>query len=153
VAGYLRSHAVQPSSLVAEITETVVMTDPDRTHRVVQDLSELGIRIAIDDFGTGYSSLSRLTSLPVDVLKLDRPFIAGVPDDPQARKMAIAVIRLALSLGMEPLAEGVETEEQRRFLAEQGCSLAQGFLWSPPVSPEELVRWLGVRPSAPSPLA
>jgi diguanylate cyclase (GGDEF)-like protein/PAS domain S-box-containing protein len=153
LAGYLDAHQIPPSMVVAEITESIAMTDPDRTARVVRDIKGLGIQIAIDDFGTGYSSLSRLTSLPVDILKLDRQFIAGVPHDPQARRMANAVIQLALSLGMEPLAEGVEREDQRQFVADKGCRFAQGFLWTPAVPADDFVEWLRTRPSPVSRLA
>ncbi|MFN2590771.1 MAG: EAL domain-containing protein [Actinomycetota bacterium] len=152
VDAYLDAYGIPPSSVVAEITESVATTDPDRTSVVVRELSSLGVRIAIDDFGTGYSSLSRLASLPVDVLKLDRSFIAAIPDDPQAMKMANAVIHLALSLGMEPLAEGVETEAQRRFLASKGCLFAQGFLWTPAVPADEFVEWVRRRSSAGTPV-
>jgi len=91
------------------------------------------VRLAIDDFGTGYSSLSRLKHMPVDILKIDRSFIRDIPNDPQAASMVRAVIQLAHGLGMTPLAEGIETADQWSFLADQGCTLGQGFLFSKPI--------------------
>src|SRR6266496_935708 len=116
------------------------MRDPERTQRVLQELHEQGFRLAIDDFGTGFSSLARLRNLPVDILKIDGRFVRDIPGDPDASSMVRAVIGLAQSLTMKPLAEGIENEAQLRYLVEQGCTLGQGFLFSPPVSAEELTR-------------
>jgi diguanylate cyclase (GGDEF)-like protein/PAS domain S-box-containing protein len=138
VLSVIESSGLDPESVVVEITETAAMTDPERTHRVLGAMHRGGIRLALDDFGTGYSSLSRLKNLPVDVLKIDRPFLRDVPRDPEARSMLKAVIGLALSLDMQPLAEGVEREDQRSFLLEHGCSLGQGFLFSRAVNAEEI---------------
>jgi diguanylate cyclase (GGDEF)-like protein/PAS domain S-box-containing protein len=131
---------VEPSHLVIEITESTAMRDPERTQRVLQELHEEGFRLAIDDFGTGYSSLSRLKNLPVDILKIDGRFIRDIPGDPDATSMVRAVIGLAQSLAMKPLAEGIEDEEQLRYLVEHGCALGQGFHFSPPVPADELTR-------------
>jgi diguanylate cyclase (GGDEF)-like protein/PAS domain S-box-containing protein len=130
----------EPSSLVVEITESTAMRDPDRTQRVLDELHEAGLRLAIDDFGTGYSSLSRLRELPVDVLKIDRQFVGDVPGDGDAASMVKAIVGLSQSLSMQPLAEGIETEEQRQFLIELGCPVGQGFLFSEAVPPDDLVR-------------
>jgi diguanylate cyclase (GGDEF)-like protein/PAS domain S-box-containing protein len=127
---------VEPETLVVEITESAAITDPDRTQRVLEEIKRRGLRVAMDDFGTGYSSLSRLKNLPVDVLKIDRPFVRDIPEDREASSMVEAVIGLAQSLRMEPLAEGIETDEQRRFLVEHGCLLGQGFHFSRPVPAE-----------------
>jgi diguanylate cyclase (GGDEF)-like protein/PAS domain S-box-containing protein len=124
---------VNPGNVVVEITESTAMIDPDRTQRILTDLHDRGLRLAIDDFGTGYSSLSRLKHLPVDILKIDRTFVRGVDSDVQAGNMVCAIIGLADSLGMTPLAEGIETSEEWRFLVEHGCPLGQGFLFSRPV--------------------
>jgi diguanylate cyclase (GGDEF)-like protein/PAS domain S-box-containing protein len=140
-----------PSHLVIEITESTAMRDPERTQRVLRELHEAGFRLAIDDFGTGYSSLARLRNLPVDILKIDGRFIRDIPADPDASSMVRAVIGLAQSLTMKPLAEGIENEAQLRYLVEQGCTLGQGFLFSPPVSADELTRRVreeGLRVSA-----
>jgi EAL domain-containing protein (putative c-di-GMP-specific phosphodiesterase class I) len=109
---------------------------------VLEHLDRGGVRLAIDDFGTGYSSLSRLKDLPVSILKIDRSFIRDIPNEPHASNMVKAVIQLANGLEMTPLAEGVETEEQRRFLLEQGCVVGQGFLFSRPIPPAELEAWV-----------
>jgi EAL domain-containing protein (putative c-di-GMP-specific phosphodiesterase class I) len=129
---------VNPTSLVVEITESAAMRDPERTQRVLEEMHSRGLRLAIDDFGTGYSSLARLRNLPVDVLKIDRRFVHDVPDDPDAASMVKAIVGLAHSLSMQPLAEGIETEEQRRFLIEHGCLLGQGFHFSPPVPASQI---------------
>ena len=142
---------VEPSHLVIEITESTAMRDPERTQRVLQDLHEQGFRLAIDDFGTGYSSVARLKNLPVDFLKIDGRFIRDIPGEPDATSMVRAVIGLAQSLAMKPLAEGIENEEQLRYLIDHGCSLGQGFHFSPPVPADELTRRVreeGLRVSA-----
>ncbi len=130
----LKDHGMKPSSLVVEITETTAAIDVERTQRILWDLHRKGIRVAIDDFGTGASSLSRLKDLPVDILKIDQSFVQGLPEQNGAGSMVSAVIQLAHSLGIVPLAEGIETLEQRRFLTERGCSLGQGFHFSRPVT-------------------
>jgi EAL domain-containing protein (putative c-di-GMP-specific phosphodiesterase class I) len=107
---------------------------------VLDELHEAGLRLAIDDFGTGYSSLSRLRELPVDVLKIDRRFVRDIPSDADAASMVRAIVGLSQSLSMQPLAEGIETEDQRRYLMELGCPVGQGFLFSEPIPAEDLVR-------------
>jgi EAL domain-containing protein (putative c-di-GMP-specific phosphodiesterase class I) len=138
VLSHLERAGADPSRIVVEITETAAMTDPDRTQRVLWELHGRGVRLAIDDFGTGYSSLSRLKHLPVDILKIDRSFVRDVPHEHEAASMVRAMVQLADSVGMVPLAEGIETEEQWRFLIEQGCTLGQGFYFSRPVPAEEI---------------
>jgi EAL domain-containing protein (putative c-di-GMP-specific phosphodiesterase class I) len=133
---------VDPRTVVVELTESTAMMDLRRTERVLWALREQGVRVAIDDFGTGYSSLSRLTHLPVEILKIDRSFVRYVLDDANARTVVVAMIRLAHALGMDALAEGIETDEQWRFLAEHGCPLGQGFLFSRPVDGEVLTKRL-----------
>jgi diguanylate cyclase (GGDEF)-like protein/PAS domain S-box-containing protein len=133
---------VDPRTVVVELTESTAMMDLRRTERVLWALREQGVRVAIDDFGTGYSSLSRLTHLPVEILKIDRSFVRYVLDDANARTVVVAMIRLAHALGMDALAEGIETDEQWRFLAEHGCPLGQGFLFSRPVDGEVLTKHL-----------
>jgi EAL domain-containing protein (putative c-di-GMP-specific phosphodiesterase class I) len=124
---------VDPGTVLVEITESTAMVDPDRTQRILNELHTRGLRIAIDDFGTGYSSLSRLKHLPVDVLKIDRAFVRDVDKDRNAGSMVSAMIALAGSLGMTPLAEGIETEEEWKFLHDHGCPLGQGYYFSRPV--------------------
>jgi diguanylate cyclase (GGDEF)-like protein/PAS domain S-box-containing protein len=130
---------VDPTKIVVEVTESTAMTDPDRTLRILLDLHARGLRIAIDDFGTGYSSLSRLKHMPVDILKIDRSFVREVNADAQAGSMVQAIIQLANGLGMTPLAEGIETEAEWKFLADRGCRLAQGFYFCRPVPAADIL--------------
>jgi EAL domain-containing protein (putative c-di-GMP-specific phosphodiesterase class I) len=138
----LEAGGVEPTRVVVEITESTAMTDPDRTQRILWDLHSRGLRLAIDDFGTGYSSLSRLKHLPVDILKVDRSFVRDVAEDHEAGSMVRAIIQLADGLGMTPLAEGIETFDEWRFLLGHGCRLGQGYFFARPVPAEEiLARW------------
>jgi diguanylate cyclase (GGDEF)-like protein/PAS domain S-box-containing protein len=116
----------------------VVMTDPERTREILQALHDAGFKIAIDDFGTGYSSLSRLKHLPIDILKIDRSFVSDAHLDRDAGTMVQAMVQLAKNLGMQPLAEGVETTEELAFLRALDCPVGQGFLFSRPVPAAEI---------------
>jgi len=129
----IRSSDVDPSMLSLEITESALMGDIETSARAMRALRELGVRLAVDDFGTGYSSLAYLKQLPVDSLKIDRSFIAGLPGDQHDRSITEAIITLGRSLGLTIVAEGVETVEQWIALDELGCTVGQGFLWSPPI--------------------
>jgi diguanylate cyclase (GGDEF)-like protein/PAS domain S-box-containing protein len=140
---------VDPSRIVVEVTETSAMIDPDRAQEILWELHRGGLRIAIDDFGTGYSSLSRLRDVPIDLLKIDRSFVSGVDTDPQAASIVTAFIELAVGLGMTTLAEGIETHGELDLLVERGCLLGQGYLFSRPVPPEEIIAFvLGGVPAA-----
>ncbi len=132
VAQVVRRTGVDPGSLVLEITETVLMRDAPESLAVLADLKGLGVQISIDDFGTGYSSLSYLKRFPVDTLKIDRSFVAGLGDDLDDLAIVRAVVALAASLGMSTVAEGVEAEPQLAALRELGCDAAQGFLLGRP---------------------
>ncbi|MFL5768161.1 MAG: EAL domain-containing protein [Actinomycetota bacterium] len=134
----VEAFGADPTNLVLEITESTAMTDPERTQRLLWEFHAKGFRVALDDFGTGYSSLSRLKHLPVDILKIDRSFVRDVAADPEAGSMVRAIIQLAAGLGMTPLAEGVETEQEWRFLADHGCRLGQGYHFSRPVPASEI---------------
>jgi diguanylate cyclase (GGDEF)-like protein/PAS domain S-box-containing protein len=138
------------SSITIEITESAAMAEGGRTEPALRELHEAGVQIAIDDFGAGYSSLTRLRTLPVQVLKIDRSFLEGVPEDPEATAIVTAMVELAGALGMEAVAEGVETETQRDFLIQAGCPLAQGFLLGRPVPARELEPLLGRVPGVPA---
>jgi EAL domain-containing protein (putative c-di-GMP-specific phosphodiesterase class I) len=105
---------------------------------IMADLHRLGVRVAIDDFGTGHSSLERLSQMRVTTLKIDRSFIAAVPGDRRVSLLVATVVQLARNLGLEPLAEGVETEAQRRFLVEHGCLLGQGYYFSRAVPADQI---------------
>jgi diguanylate cyclase (GGDEF)-like protein/PAS domain S-box-containing protein len=124
--------------MMVEITESTVMADTLRSEPIIAELHERGLRLAIDDFGTGHSSLSRLNQMLVTTLKIDRSFIADLPHDASAAVLVSTIIQLARNLGLHPLAEGIETEEQRRFLVEHGCPLGQGFLFSRAVPAAEI---------------
>jgi len=132
---------LDPASVVVEVTESSAMMDPDRAQEILWDLHRGGLRIAIDDFGTGYSSLSRLREMPVDVLKIDRSFVSDVNSDAQLASIVGAFLELAGGLGMTTLAEGIETPEELGFLRERGCFLGQGFWFSKPVPPEEIIAY------------
>jgi diguanylate cyclase (GGDEF)-like protein/PAS domain S-box-containing protein len=134
----LATRSVDPRRVVVEITESSAMRDPERARAILTDLRRRGLRLAMDDFGTGYSSLSRLRELPIDVLKIDRSFVREIDRDPQAVRIVAAFIQLGLGLGMRTLAEGIETEDERRLLVELGCELGQGYRFCRPLPPEEL---------------
>jgi diguanylate cyclase (GGDEF)-like protein/PAS domain S-box-containing protein len=132
---------LDPGRVVVEITESSAMMDPGRAQEILWELHRGGLRIAIDDFGTGYSSLSRLREMPVSVLKIDRSFVSHVDEDRQAASIVTAFVELSRGLGMTTLAEGIETEGELAFLKGLGCQLGQGFLFSRPVPPEEIIAY------------
>ncbi len=138
IAREIEEAGIDPQRITVEITESTAMNDPDRTLQVLHGFKDHGLKLAIDDFGTGYSSLSRLRYMPVDVLKIDRLFVRDVNSDRQSASMVSAIIALASNLRMAPLAEGIETEEEWRFLAARGCASGQGFLFSRAVPPEDI---------------
>lgn len=128
--GLLSRYRVQPGMLILEVTESRRIDDPHAAVAILRPLRNAGVRIALDDFGMGYAGLRQLQhmkSLPVDVLKIDKMFVEGLPDDDS---MIRAIIMLAQSLGLEMIAEGVETEAQRDWLAKAGVGIAQGFLFA-----------------------
>jgi diguanylate cyclase (GGDEF)-like protein/PAS domain S-box-containing protein len=138
VRSRLRAHGLDPSRVTVEVTESAAMGDFGVTEPVLRDIAAAGFKVAIDDFGAGYSSLSRLRDLPVDLLKIDRSFLRDVPDRPEATAVVTAILELAGALGMETVAEGVETPAQRDFLIERGCNFAQGFLLARPAPARDL---------------
>jgi EAL domain-containing protein (putative c-di-GMP-specific phosphodiesterase class I) len=152
----LERYDLPPHRLVLELTET---TMPRVTHSLrgdLQRLRDLGVRIAIDDLGTGYSSLSRLTELPVDVLKVDLAFVAGLGVDPSCDAVVRAVLSLGSALGLSVVAEGVETAEQADLLRRYGCDTVQGHLFSRPLPEGALLGalarapWTGAAVSGPT---
>lgn len=138
----LEETGMPASQLELEITESFIMGNAEEALLTVQSLKDLGVATSIDDFGTGYSSLSYLKRLPVDTLKIDQSFVRDLPDDPEDAAIARAVIALGRNLGYTVIAEGVETGEQRRFLMEEQCQMAQGYLFSRPMPPDEFETWL-----------
>ncbi|MCX7619403.1 MAG: EAL domain-containing protein [Acidimicrobiales bacterium] len=137
VIGAMEEGGVEPPALCLEITETALMDDPVASLKVLSDLRQLGVRLAIDDFGTGYSSLAYLKRFPVDVVKIDRSFVDGLGDDPEDTAIVAAIISMAGALGLDVVAEGVETARQLGELRRLGCDRAQGFLFAPAVAPED----------------
>jgi EAL domain-containing protein (putative c-di-GMP-specific phosphodiesterase class I) len=139
VLATIESFGLNPDRLMIEITESAMMGDPRTSMEpVLDELHERGLRLAIDDFGSGHSSLSRLNQMRVSTLKIDRSFVSDLPEDPNSAVLVSSIIQLARNLGLEPLAEGIETEEQRAFFLEHGCALGQGFHFSRPVRSIEL---------------
>jgi EAL domain-containing protein (putative c-di-GMP-specific phosphodiesterase class I) len=125
-----------------EITESLIMKDVDAAVLRMRELTELGVGLALDDFGTGYSSLSMLKRFPLSRIKIDRSFIVEAPTDPDDGAIVSAIVSLAATLGLNVVAEGVETEAQAQFLVAAGCSEAQGFLLGRPQPAEGFERLL-----------
>ena len=138
VLATIESFGLNPDRLMIEITESAMMVaSRANMEPVIEELHERGLRLAIDDFGSGHSSLSRLNQMRVSTLKIDRSFVQDLPEDENAAVLVTSIIQLARNLGLDPLAEGIETEEQRAFFLERGCELGQGFHFSRPVKPTE----------------
>jgi diguanylate cyclase (GGDEF)-like protein len=131
-----------PELLQIEITESMLMLNVERAIQILDALQNLGVRIAIDDFGTGYSSMSAIKQFPIDTIKIDRSFISGLPQNAQDKGIAQAVISMSKVLGLTVIAEGVETKEQEGFLRGQACDEMQGFLFSKPVSADQMTALL-----------
>jgi diguanylate cyclase (GGDEF)-like protein len=142
VSDLLHRHELSPAALVLEVTEDVLLADPDSARTVLDDLRGLGTRASLDDYGTGYNSLAILQTLPLDELKLDRTFVTGIAAKPKAAAIVQATVALARSLGLDLVAEGVESEADSEELARLGVGLAQGFWISGPQPAVELARWL-----------
>ena len=133
----IRSH-MPAEQLWLEVTESVMITQPEQALETLRSLSDLGVRIAIDDFGTGYSSLSFLQRFPIHRLKIDKSFVSNIASDQNSRTLVKTIIAMAGSLGLEVVAEGVETTQQLHALADLDCSQAQGYLISHPMSPQDI---------------
>ena len=133
VKEHLRESGADPARITIELTESAMLQDHADAEPILRELHELGLQLALDDFGAGYSSLSRLREMPMGTLKIDRAFLREVPGNAEAAAIVTAILRLARALGRTAVAEGVETEAQRRFLQEQQCPLLQGFLLARPM--------------------
>jgi diguanylate cyclase (GGDEF)-like protein len=142
VRDVLESTGMPPHLLVLELTETVALTDLTESARVLGSLKTLGVRIALDDFGTGFSSLSHLGVLPVDVVKIDRSFVQAMQDNQNGGSVAEAVLQIARTFGLSPVAEGVEDEIQAARLRELDCAQAQGYHFARPMPANELTALL-----------
>lgn len=144
ISAAITESGLDPANLEIEVTESMIMRDLDESIRKMNELTRLGISLAVDDFGTGYSSLSALKRFPLSRLKIDRSFIKDIPKDGDDMAITAAIISLAQKLGLDVIAEGVETEEQARVLAESGCNEIQGYLFSSPVSERDFEAMLDI---------
>ena len=142
VAQVLREEGVPGHWLELELTERMLMDDVGDVKRTLQQLRALGMRVSVDDFGTGYSSLAHLKELPIDGMKIDRSFVRDLPHQRGSVAIARAVVQMAQGLSLTVVAEGVENEEQRRFLVDHGCDVLQGELISLPLPAAELTQWI-----------
>ncbi|MGH9273968.1 MAG: putative bifunctional diguanylate cyclase/phosphodiesterase, partial [Acidimicrobiales bacterium] len=140
VTAALDTSGLAPAALLVEVTESALVEDLDPSGTRLADLKSIGVRLAIDDFGTGYSSLARLSTFPLDVVKIDKSFIDRLLADHDGEAMVRAVVDLSHTLGMSAIAEGVEHEEQALALQHLGCTMAQGYLFARPMPASEVVR-------------
>ncbi|WP_298394975.1 EAL domain-containing protein [uncultured Azonexus sp.] len=142
VRGVLACYELTPQDLELEITESTAMQNPDLTLSILNQFSDMGIVLAIDDFGTGYSSLAYLKHLPIHRLKLDRSFVKDIETDANDAAICSATVALGHNLGLELVAEGVETDVQREFLTRLGCDVLQGFFYSKPLPADQIIDYL-----------
>jgi diguanylate cyclase (GGDEF)-like protein len=138
----LKETKLPPKLLELELTESCLMSDPAQASALLREIRDLGVRIAIDDFGTGYSSLTYLHEFPLSALKIDKNFVQSVESNDRGGPISKMIIGLGQNLGLEVIAEGVETEAQLQYMREHGCDVAQGYLYARPESPEDLTPWL-----------
>jgi EAL domain-containing protein (putative c-di-GMP-specific phosphodiesterase class I) len=143
IANLLERHSLPPTALQIELTETALLTAPEVATDTLNRLREMGMVIAIDDFGTGYSSLARMRRLPIDLVKIDRSFIENVDSDDKDAEVVRTIVALAKALGLEIIAEGVESERQSEILNESGCTVCQGYFFAKPQSVDQLETWMG----------
>lgn len=140
VSQALKRRCIPAKHLELEVTESMIMRQPDQAMRILDNLRQQGISLSIDDFGTGYSSLAYLKNLPLDRLKIDQSFVQDIGRDVHGEAIVRVIIALAGNLGLEAVAEGVESEEQAQFLEREGCNIAQGYLFARPMPADELTR-------------
>jgi EAL domain-containing protein (putative c-di-GMP-specific phosphodiesterase class I) len=142
IASAIRSSGLDPQNLVLEITESMLMGDVEHYITLLQHIVDLGVGFSLDDFGTGYSSLSYLRKFPIDELKIDRSFLTNVPEINEDNSIVKAIISMAHSLGLNLIAEGVESAEQLDFLRQHNCNVIQGFYYSKPLSKDDFTEFL-----------
>ena len=147
VAQSLTAASLDSSTVVLEVTESVLMADPVKAGDVLRLLKGLGLRLSVDDFGTGYSSLTYLKRFPIDILKVDKSFVSGLGEDSEDSAIVAATVGLAASLGLQAVAEGVETEDQMGLLVDLGCPRAQGYFFCRPMPAEAVAELLSRDPS------
>ena len=150
IRGVLEQTGIDPALLELELTETILMHNVQESIERMRELKNLGIKISVDDFGTGYSSLSYISQFPIDKMKIDRSFIAGLNKDPAKEAIVRTIIVMAHSLGLEVVAEGIETSGQMEFVRRLGCEELQGYYFSPPVCGEEFEKLLKNSPFSPA---
>jgi diguanylate cyclase (GGDEF)-like protein len=142
VRSALANSELSPEFLELELTESCLMSDPAEAGALLREIRDVGVRIAIDDFGTGYSSLTYLNEFPLNALKIDKSFVQSVESNARGGPISKMIIGLGQNLGLEVIAEGVETAGQLAYMQEHGCDIAQGYLYAHPESPEDLTPWL-----------
>ncbi len=138
VTNVLKEEKHSPHLLELEVTETAIMVETQKSVLQIEKLRNIGVNVSIDDFGTGYSSLGQLKDLPANILKIDKSFISSLTTNEEDVSIVRAVINLGQSLNLKVIAEGVETREHSNILSDLGCHLMQGYLFSKPISPEEI---------------
>ena len=146
VRAALEASGLHAARLELEITEIALMTSAQQGEQTLHQLKQLGVGLVIDDFGTGYSSLAYLRRFPLDKLKIDKSFLAGVPDCAEDNQLVTTILDLAANMHLDVVAEGVETEAQWRFLLERDCGACQGYLFSPGLPAGELLTWMRSQP-------
>jgi EAL domain-containing protein (putative c-di-GMP-specific phosphodiesterase class I) len=142
VADALADAGLEAQFLELEITESMVMQNPEQAVQTLNEIKKMGVQLSIDDFGIGYSSLSYLKRFPIDSIKIDRSFVTDLPHNSDDAAIAQAIIAMAQSLNLKTVAEGVETEAQLTFLAQFGCDEIQGYFFSRPLEEDALLKYL-----------
>ncbi|MEO1082593.1 MAG: EAL domain-containing protein, partial [Pseudomonadota bacterium] len=138
IARVLQKYGLPASKLEVEVTESLFIRNPEHTKTILDDMRTMGLRVALDDFGTGYPALSYLKEFEVDTIKLDRSFISSIGSRDIDLRIVEGIVRLAKSLGLTVVSEGIETPEQDRLLRSIGCDVAQGYLYGKPMGMEQL---------------
>jgi EAL domain-containing protein (putative c-di-GMP-specific phosphodiesterase class I) len=133
---------MKPELLELEITEGMVIQNPERAMKLLTAIKNMGVRLAVDDFGTGYSSLAQLKRFPIHTLKVDRSFIRDIPSNAEDKAITQAIIAMGKTLNLTVVAEGVETQEQQVFLREHGCDQMQGYYFSKPIAADQFAELL-----------
>ena len=138
----LQEEEMHPRHIEFEITEGMVMSDPERAIAMLENLADMGVQLALDDFGTGYSSLAYLKRFPMHTLKIDKEFVDDITFDERDRKMVESIIGMAHNLGLKVVAEGVEEKAQLDILEQLQCEYIQGFYFAKPMSAEALIEFI-----------
>jgi len=147
-SGVMREEGVDPSRIGIELTESALMQNADEAAEILWSLRGLGLEISVDDFGTGYSSLSYLKRFPIDKLKIDRSFVNELSQGGENMAIVVAILGVAKALGMQVVAEGIETSAQLALLRERGCELGQGYHISRPMMAQDFAAWTRARGEA-----